>query len=358
MPLSKKDLDRFGEVFDIPAFIAPWLDRFFEESEIRLVLLLAEKPLRTAEIGAKWAGDRRYTQLKGLSALLDRSYRRGIIKRYEDGRFQPADFHARFDIWAMFEGWQDIPAEICERLNAWEFEYYRQQHRDQIKTLQTGGRRDPSKTWPEYILLHEAEALVDRVEHIYLWPCNCRSMMGRCRKNVYTCIRFSNHLDLGWEISKYRAKEIIRAANKTGLMQNGEVSVAPDGSISGAVCNCCADCCFPHQLSEQANAVGLWPLSRYVARHLVRRCTACGLCVKRCPFQAFKLKKPRPVKNSGLNSHAKNKPSIIFDKSLCRGCGVCSTGCPENAIEMIRLAGVKSAWEDKISSIIHPRRHR
>jgi ferredoxin len=141
-------------------------------------------------------------------------------------------------------------------------------------------------------------------------------------------------------------------------MQNGEVSVAPDGSTSGAICNCCADCCFPHQLSEQAGAAKLWPLSRYVARHLVRRCTACGRCVKRCPFQAFKLKKSRPVKNSGFNSHAKNKPSVIFSKSLCRGCGVCSTGCPENAIEMKRLPGVKSAWEDKISSAIRPHRHR
>ena len=34
-------------------------------------------------------------------------------------------------------------------------------------------------------------------------------------------------------------------------MQNGEVSVSEDGTISGAICNCCADCCFPHQLAEE-----------------------------------------------------------------------------------------------------------
>jgi hypothetical protein len=97
MQISRKDLDRFRKVFDIPAFIAPWLDRFFEASEIRLVLLLAEKPLRTAELVAKWPGGRRYPQPTELSAFLDRSYRRGIIKRCGDGRYQPADFHTRFD---------------------------------------------------------------------------------------------------------------------------------------------------------------------------------------------------------------------------------------------------------------------
>ncbi len=30
-------------------------------------------------------------------------------------------------------------------------------------------------------------------------------MMGRCAKNVYTCLRFSNHRDAGWQISKFRA---------------------------------------------------------------------------------------------------------------------------------------------------------
>lgn len=47
-------------------------------------------------------------------------------------------------------------------------------------------------------MLHEAEALLRRVAHVYLWPCNCRSMMGACRQSVYTCLRFSNDRDIGW----------------------------------------------------------------------------------------------------------------------------------------------------------------
>ena len=337
MNFSEKDIDSFQKIFDIPAFMTPWLDRFFDDPEIELVLLLAEKPLTINEIAEKWTSNEIYRHPDKLQDLLERCYKRGIININDNDCFQPTDFHARFDLWALFEGWLDLPDQIRERLNTWELESYQKQHRDQINTLKKGEHRDPAQTWPEYLLLHEAEALVEKVAHIYLWPCNCRSMMGRCTNNVYTCIRFSNKRNIGWEISKPRAKKIMREANKAGLMQNGELCVALDGSISGAICNCCADCCFPHQLAEKANARKLWPLTRYLASHLVDRCTACGRCVKRCPFQAFFIEKAKPAKSSEVASDKKHKNIISFDKSLCRGCGVCSTGCPEEAIEMIRL---------------------
>ena len=139
-------------------------------------------------------------------------------------------------------------------------------------------------------------------------------------------MRLENDRGVGWEISKSRAKKIVSLANKRGLMQSGEVGIAEDGSISGAICNCCVDCCYPHKLAEHRNAQNLWPLSRYVARHLEDRCIACGRCAKRCPFQAFTSEKSRAPK-------AQSK-SIQFNENLCRGCGVCSTGCPEEAIEM------------------------
>jgi ferredoxin len=348
MQLSKKDMNHFREVFDIPDFMEPWLDRFFTHEEIYLVLLVAEKPLRMGEIAERWTGAERYRNLNRLQDFLDCSCRRGIVSRCDKDRFQSADFHERFDSWALFEGWMDLPDDIRDQLNTWELEDYSRRHVSQINVLKKGRVRDPSLIWPEYVLLPEAEALIDQVDHIYLWPCNCRSMMGRCTKNVYTCLRFSNHRDVGWEISKSRAKEIIHKANKSGLMQNAEISFSPDGSISGAICNCCADCCFPHQLAEQLDAARLWPLTRYVAGHLVERCTGCGSCVKRCPFKAFAYGNSKNVLKHDPVGKKKEKRTVHFDSSLCRGCGVCSTGCPEDAIEMIRLDQVESAWESRL----------
>jgi NAD-dependent dihydropyrimidine dehydrogenase PreA subunit len=348
MQLSKNDSHRLREVFDIPDFIEPWLDRFFNREEMFLVLLVADEPLKIDDIADRWTGAGRYRNLDYLQDFLDRSCKRGIVRRCDGDRFQAADFHERFDSWALFEGWMDLPADVRDRLNAWELENYSRRHQNQLNTLKKGGDRDPALVWPAYVLLSEAKALIDQADHIYLWPCNCRAMMGRCARNIHTCLRFSNHRGVGWQISKSRAKEIIDKANKGGLMQNAEISLNPEGYISGAICNCCVDCCFPHQLAQQQNAAKLWPLTRYVAGQLMARCTGCGNCVKRCPFGAFAYGDSKNVLKRDSIGTKKIKRTVHLDSSLCRGCGVCSTGCPENAIDMIRLEQVESAWERQL----------
>ena len=350
MQFSENNMERFREVFDVPGFIEPWLDRFFTNEEIVLVLLLADEPLRIGEIAERWAGAERYRDLGNLQEFLDRSSKRGLVTRCEQNRFQAADFHERFDSWALFEGWMDLPGDIRDQLNTWELEDYSRRYKNQVNTLKNDGDRDPSFIWPEYVLLSEADALIDQADHIYLWPCNCRSMMGNCAKNVYTCLRFSNHRNAGWEISKSRAKEIVKNANISGLMQNAEISLGPDGAISGAICNCCADCCFPHQLAEQLDAAKLWPLSRYVAGHLVERCSSCGKCIRRCPFKAFAYGDILNLHKSASVAAKQVKRPVLYDSSKCRGCGVCSTGCPEDAIEMISLDQVESAWERRLGN--------
>jgi len=74
----------------------------------------------------------------------------------------------------------------------------------------------------------------------------------------------------------------------------------------------------------------IWPFSRYVARWLEKECSFCGLCAKRCPFQAFTYEKEKKNREDRLN----------FCKELCRGCGLCSITCPEKAIEMKKIVEV------------------
>lgn len=255
----------------------------------------------------------------------------GFLEPYLHHFFEEADVAL---VEAIFEGWKDVPAEVRATLNQWEQDSYLERKRPQIEALRAGREPEPHLENSEYLLLHEAEAILNRVERIYLWPCNCRSMMGLCSKPVNTCIRFSNERGVGWEISRERARAILREANKAGLMQTGEVAEV-DGAITGAIRNCCSDCCYPHLVSERLGAQMLWPRSRYVARHVVEACSACGRCARRCPFGAF-VAGTREVPETGAT-----RLEITFFEHLCRGCGVCATGCPADAVVMDPLPAME-----------------
>ena len=55
---------------------------------------------------------------------LERAVRRAVLDRDDDGLFTPSSFHARFEMWAFFEGWCDLPDDVRRRLNEWELADY------------------------------------------------------------------------------------------------------------------------------------------------------------------------------------------------------------------------------------------
>ena len=325
--ISREQIEAFCTIVKVPDFMLPWLSRFFEPREIVFVLELNQQ--RSANMGAQnyseWI---QKNEPNWPDEFLTRCYRRGVISLDCDGHYVPADFHTRYEFWALFEGWQDLPGEIKDRLNQWELESFVDRKKPYIDAFKKSGQRDKHLIWPEYVLLDEALALIQKVPHVYLWPCNCRAMMQRCKKPGFVCLRFSNNRNLGWEISKERAREILLEAHKKGLMQSAEMGLAADGSLDGAICNCCSDCCYPVQLADYLNETKLYPLSRYVAQWHPDKCSTCGRCTGRCPFQAFTLSKKLS------ESDKPTQKQIHYNADLCRGCGLCSTTCPDEAIEM------------------------
>ena len=163
-------LQGFLRVFEIPEFVKPWTDRFFEEIEIDLVMRLANRPLSRKEINRAFLSRFIPDPLDANSDLTTRAYRKGIINWRDDNRFEPADFHARFDKWVMFEGWKDIPDEIRNQLNAWEFANYERQHADQITKLKKGQPREQSMN----NRIKEIDAIQDRHRlHYYTVQVKC-----------------------------------------------------------------------------------------------------------------------------------------------------------------------------------------
>ncbi len=329
--------------FGMPGFLVPWADRFLEPLESRLVEALAAGPLPAAELLAR---------VPGLTpGELARAHRRGIVDLEGDDQVDTvgavvalAGFHARFDIWATFEGWKDIPTEVAERLNDWELDHYAAGIAPAVTALRDGRDRPAGDADLSYLLLDEAEALVCAAPRVYLWPCNCRAMFRGCRKPLDACLRIDNDRGLGWEISRERAVEILRETDRAGLMHTGYAGRA--AGEAGGVCNCCTDCCFPHLAAERLGVAAVWPRRRYRAAVAAAACTLCGRCVRRCPFAALSLG-DAPTDAAEVVASAPDGPgaaaagrrqSLLFSAELCRGCGLCATGCPEGAIAMELLA--------------------
>ncbi len=312
--------DLFG-ICGMPMFLEPWIRRFYTPLEIDLLTALKDQSMTVDEIQHQFGAE--------LSdCFLERAWRRGVVRRLDDGRIAPADFHVRFESWALFEGWQDLPEDIKDRLNRWELAHYTARHRRTVASLKEGQPRPTAEACPEYLLLEEVARLFARIGHFWLWPCNCRAMVRGCNQPPLTCIRFSNARGIGWEISRERALSIVKEANRQGLMQSAELAVDGQGRLDGALCNCCSDCCFPHQLARVLDAQKIWPLSRYLAELAPEACNDCGRCVRRCPFDAItQVKKKKGVPLS----------LPVIETELCRGCGVCATGCPQEAISMLKI---------------------
>jgi Pyruvate/2-oxoacid:ferredoxin oxidoreductase delta subunit len=293
-------LRALAEAIGAPGFVVPWLDRFYDEDDVDLVLAVAS--------GGGFATS---------AERLERTYRRAVLDRDEAGAYAPADLHTRLEFWAMFEGWKDVPLTVHRRLADWDVDHYAEKIRAGVEAVRDG--REGDRGDYTYVMLDEAEAIVRAQKHVYLWPCDCRSIVSRCRKPLDVCLRFDNDRGVGWEISAERAVAVLRATDKAGLMHTADY--AGDPSVAGAICNCCTDCCYPHLATERLGTAGVWPVRRHVASIDPEACTQCGRCALRCPFGAV------IVGHDG-------RPDITAED--CRGCGLCETGCSADAIRLVR----------------------
>lgn len=325
---SLRLLDIEKATMNIPEFLTPWIDRFYDPLEIDLLQILKNRPLEKKSVIKLLIKNKVLKAFNDFDQFLERARIRGVVKILDDKSIALEDFHIRFEYWALFEGWKDLPSEIKDKLNNWELNNYIKSHAQYAEGLKKGLQRVSSKIYPEYFLLEEVEALFEIIPKFYLWPCNCRAMIGNCRQSEFTCIRFSNDRDIGWEISKEKALIIVNEANKKGLMQSAELRLDEKGEITGALCNCCNDCCFPHQLSERLNVNKYWPVSRYVVLPPTNDCNKCGKCVRRCPFGLISQEKHTTKKQFRVP---------VIDIEQCRGCGICATGCPQDAIKFEQI---------------------
>ena len=190
-------------VVGAPDFIAPWLDRFYDEQDAELILAAGAAGRRTAmpqppaTAPQLWPTSTRRGSSARSAARSDRD---------ESGAYAATNFHERLEIWAMFEGWKDVPLAVHRQLADWDVDSYAQKIRADVEATRDGHPGDSYAARYSYVLLHEAEAIVAAQDHVYLWPCDCRAIVGKCRKTRDVCLRFENDRGLGGNLQGARRR--------------------------------------------------------------------------------------------------------------------------------------------------------
>jgi ferredoxin len=174
----------------------------------------------------------------------------------------------------------------------------------------------------EWILpTDQAIEVLRRAASIALADCTCRTHYRRCERPLKTCLLLDAMADSfvaagqGERISLERAEEVLKEANRHGLVHE---SVYNPDQGAWAICSCCNCCCYRLQILRIYGRDDLVVRSDYVAAVDPTLCRHCATCVGRCPFGA------REAVAGGM----------AYTSERCLGCGLCVTTCPQGAIQL------------------------
>ena len=322
-------VEDFSVVIESPEFITPCLHFFATPEEMELVVLIGREE-RPAPPGVE-------------RALLDQAYKRYLLDRGEKEGFlsyTAGSFYNVLKHFALFGNYHVIPRPIRRQLDAWDFAEYLRRNDNFQKVIDT--RPDYDACHNEWVLLAgEVEEMIDAATAIRLLTCDCKMLADNCSHSREICLILDQRLVSdrtgGRDLDRQEAKELIRSLEKEGLMHTGG---PPNWREAGpsVVCNCCGCCCYPFRASRLLGAKGRWPRSRFVAAHDPALCTACGLCVKRCHFDAFRFSSEAAEPAAGAAAARR----VSLDPGLCWGCGICASACPAHAIRMTEIDAASS----------------
>lgn len=177
--------------------------------------------------------------------------------------------------------------------------------------------------------LAKAERILRNASSIALGDCVCRTKEQNCDNPVHVCLALNRPLeevradnDSFDTATVDDALAALRLSHEAGLVH---LAFRNKGGEIKEFCSCCDCCCwFLDRLRKFDYHDGVAE-SSHIAKHSPDQCVACGVCIQKCPFDAWK---------AGDDA---GKPVLMTEK--CFGCGVCVTACPSKAIAFILREG-------------------
>jgi Na+-translocating ferredoxin:NAD+ oxidoreductase subunit B len=191
----------------------------------------------------------------------------------------------------------------------------------------------------------EFDALIREAgERIGLVRCICRSAADRagrpCRltERRELCMVFRDYADTarrqGWgrSIDRTEALEIAAQNQAEGLVLQPSNERRPQ-----FMCACCPDCCGLLAMIKAVPRPADFTASNFHVAVEQAACSGCGLCVKRCPMHALRLKAQRVVDPRGGATGAPEgtgRRLVTADFGRCIGCGLCVPVCRRGALTL------------------------
>lgn len=320
--------------FDVWEEALPSLSAMVNEEQMRLIVTMEGRNMLAGELAERLGIDEEQAE-----ARLQAAYSDHLVDRKEVGDvllYSPGTFAQYLDNYAKHEAWDQIPEADRHRLDRRFLDVFIDRHRDNVARMKQGLEPEGGVPNDAVLFVHEVDEMIEAADQIIVETCDCRRLRQACDRPVEVCIWFNDMaqgaLDRGQgrRVDREEAKELVRWADKRGLMHTGDDRWRERGLM--AVCNCCACDCYPFRAAQELGAKGVWPRSRYIAVYDRESCNLCGSCVKRCHFDAFYHD------GSKVEAEGKSRAQVLYNPDLCWGCGLCANTCPSNAITMEALA--------------------
>lgn len=210
---------------------------------------------------------------------------------------------------------------------------------ERIKIGKTGMARiipryDSVKDCPELLPAENYKEILKSKKEIAQLRCACRIRYPEYGQDEGVCLcandtaKWAIKLGIGKEISWEEAFDYVQKSGKKEPcihMNKHSNQLKDTGDI---LCNCNAlTCAVMRNTMTNGGEHKVWDYyakSRFRAVIDPEKCVDCGLCEKRCMFDAIKVQYNREL---GEEKHYINEP-------ICMGCGCCVETCPKDAITM------------------------
>lgn len=305
------------------------LKRLFTEEEAGIAMLLTPFPEDVEQIAA-----RNGISGAGLGEKLEPMAKKGLFFRIRrDGKtyYNTAPFMIGLYEYSV----QKMDRELAELYSR----YYEKAYQAEMGASDVPGFRviPVSESIDPEIRIYPYPALemeIRSARKISVAECICRKeagMIGKgCGGSLETCLHFGSAAEyyiengIGREIDADEAIEIVKAADKAGLVHAG-VNTRHLSNL----CNCCPCCCASMKgitAKGLARRKYLNPLYEAVIHD--DNCTGCRLCADRCPVRAVTI-----------------DDASRINRDLCLGCGLCAGTCPTGAISLIPRSDREEPFE-------------